>query len=297
MIIFRDNPIIDPFNGKRPRGVFIMDFDGTLLRSDRTFAGPDLAALQRLGDLGIVRVIATGRSLYSFNTVAVDCLAVDFVIFSMGAGVLQFPLAKIVRRVILEPFEVERACAVLKAAHLDFMVHRIIPDNHMFAYFQSNDDNPDYQRRLLHYRQFARPLGEFADGFGPATQLLAVVPTQSARSTLESIRNELPGFNVIQTTSPLDGESTWIEIFPTTVSKSLTAAWLAEELGVDRSRTVAVGNDYNDLDLLEWSASSYVVANAPTDLKSRFPSVASNNDAGVAETVTRWLAQQTEDRA
>jgi hydroxymethylpyrimidine pyrophosphatase-like HAD family hydrolase len=107
----------------------------------------------------------------------------------------------------------------------------------------------------------------------------------------------LPGFNVIQTTSPLDGESTWIEIFPTTVSKSLTAAWLAEELGVDRSRTVAVGNDYNDLDLLEWSASSYVVANAPTDLKSRFPSVASNNDAGVAETVTRWLAQQAEDRA
>jgi len=274
-----------------------MDFDGTLLRSDQTFARFDLTALQRLGDRGIVRVIATGRSLYSFNTVAVTHLAVDFVIFSTGAGVFQFPEEKIVRRVILEPHEVDRACEVLKAAQLDFMVHRIIPDNHMFAYFQSNDNNDDYQRRLSRYRRFARPLVELADGFGPATQLLAVVPAHCGQAVLESIRNELPGFNVIQTTSPLDGESTWIEIFPTTVSKSQTAAWLAAELGVDRRNTVAVGNDYNDLDLLEWSASSYVVANAPVDLKSRFPSVASNNHGGVAETVTRWLAQQATEHS
>jgi HAD superfamily hydrolase (TIGR01484 family) len=292
MIIFRDNPIIDPFNGREPRGVFIMDFDGTLLRSDQTFSRLDLKALRRLGDLGVVRVIATGRSLYSFNTVAVAHLPVDFVVFSTGAGVLQCPEQKIVRSVILESHEVNRACEALKVARLDFMVHRTIPDNHMFAYFQSNDDNEDYQRRLMRYRQFARPLVELGDGFGTATQLLAVVPAHYGQSVLERIRSELLGFNVIQTTSPLDGESTWIEIFPMTVSKSQTAAWLAKELGVDHSKTVAVGNDYNDLDLLEWSACSYVVANAPADLKSRFASVASNNHGGIAETVSRWLTQQ-----
>ena len=69
-----------------PVGLFITDFDGTLLRSDRTFSDDDLEALHRLGRLNICRVIATGRSIFSFNTVVGPDLPLDFVIFSTGAG-------------------------------------------------------------------------------------------------------------------------------------------------------------------------------------------------------------------
>jgi hydroxymethylpyrimidine pyrophosphatase-like HAD family hydrolase len=99
----------------------------------------------------------------------------------------------------------------------------------------------------------------------------------------------LPDYSVIRTTSPLDGKATWIEIFPNAVSKSRTAAWLAQKLKIDNRNIVSVGNDYNDLDLLEWTAKSYVVDNAPADLKSRFVGVASNNNGGVAEAAKRWL--------
>ncbi|MBT8367391.1 MAG: HAD family hydrolase, partial [Deltaproteobacteria bacterium] len=252
-------------------------------------ASIDLAALAKLGRLGIVRVIATGRSLFSFNTVAVADLPLDFVIFSTGAGVLQYTGAEIVRKASLEPREVERASEILKANRLDYMIHHTIPDNHKFAYFRSNSNNADFDRRLKIYGQHARPLEETANGFGPATQLLAVVPARGGNAVLEAIRSDLPDYNVIQTTSPLDGESTWIEIFPATVSKSLTAAWLAGELRIDKQRVVSVGNDYNDLDLLEWTNTSYVVNNAPQDLKKRFTNVASNNDGGVAEAARRWL--------
>jgi len=122
--------------------------------------------------------------------------------------------------------------------------------------------------------------------------LLAVIPSGNAGAALDLIRAEMNDFNIIQTTSPLDGKSTWIEIFPTTVSKSQTAAWLAETLGIDRKAIVSVGNDYNDLDLLEWSPSSYVMDNAPADLKDRFTAVASNNEGGVAEAAERWMKDQ-----
>jgi hydroxymethylpyrimidine pyrophosphatase-like HAD family hydrolase len=59
---------------------------------------------------------------------------------------------------------------------------------------------------------------------------------------------------------------------------------------VSRADVLAVGNDYNDLDLLEWGGSSYVVANAPADLLARFPAVASSDAAGVADAVARWMA-------
>ena len=109
MIISTDQQLVAAPVGKQPQGLFIMDFDGTLLRSDRTFSRIDLEALTQLGDMGIICAIATGRALYSFNTVEVEYLPVDFVIFSMGAGVLHKDSGKVVRRVNLETNEVSRA--------------------------------------------------------------------------------------------------------------------------------------------------------------------------------------------
>jgi len=272
-----------------PRGLFVTDFDGTLLRSDRRFSSVDLEALEALGRQAVVRVIATGRSLYSFNTAVAEMLPVDFIIFSMGAGLLEYATGRLVRTVSFEPPEVRRACTVLKNCGLDFMIHRPIPDNHWFGYHRTSARNADFERRLARYRRFGAPLMEAADNFGPASQLLAVVSSLDGRAALRRVRSLLSDFNVVRTTSPLDGKSTWIEVFPPVVSKSLTAAWLARELQIAESTVVSVGNDFNDLDLLEWAAESYVVDNAPEELKRRFARVASNDHGGVAAAARRML--------
>jgi HAD superfamily hydrolase (TIGR01484 family) len=273
----------------KPCGLFAVDLDGTLLNSDRTLAADDRIALQRLGAHGVVRVIATGRSLFSYNTVEMPEPPIDYVIFSTGAGVLDCRTGDIIRTAILESREVQRVSEFLKTLRLDFMIHYPIPDNHRFAYYCSNSGNRDFDHRLELYRRYAERLSSTANHFGPATQLLAVVPADDAPAALDTIRRELDQFNVIQTTSPLDGQSTWIEIFPKTVSKSQTTAWLADKLMIEKRFIAAVGNDYNDLDLLEWTDNSYVVSNAPGDLKKRFPNVASNNSGGVAEAAKRWM--------
>ena len=241
--------------------------------------------------MNITRVIATGRSIFSFNTVVGSDLPVDFIIFSTGAGVCHFSSGKLVRKISLEAGEVKRVTEVLLAARLDFMIHRPIPDNHHFSYVAVNAGNTDFEHRISLYEPYAVEMKESADGFGPATQLLAVLPPSPNMAVLDELREKLSDFNVIQTTSPLDGKSTWIEIFPASVSKSQTAEWLATELNVKPSDIVSLGNDYNDIDLLEWSPIRYVVDNAPDELKARFPSVASNNNCGVAEAVERWISQ------
>jgi Cof subfamily protein (haloacid dehalogenase superfamily) len=290
MIITQEIPSLNWCKGQKPCALFVCDFDGTLLRSDRSFSDADLDVLKRLGELGIIRVVATGRSIYSLNTVDISELPVDFIIFSSGAGIIQHPEGRIIRKVSLESHEVNRAIKTLQGNCLDFMVHHPIPDNHAFSYFESTPDNPDFKRRIELYHQFAKPLDETSDGFGPATQLLAIVPPSENLAILEIIRKKLPDFNVIQTTSPLDAQSTWIEIFPANVSKSLAAAWLNSGWGLDSRQALSIGNDYNDLDLLEWAGTSFVVENAPQDLKKRFPTVASHNQCGVCEAVERWLA-------
>ena len=170
------------------------------------------------------------------------------------------------------------------------MIHRPIPDNHVFSYFESTKNNEDFNRRIEIYQQFAKPLDADTDDFDMATQLLAVVPPEDNRPLILTLQEALPDFNIIQTTSPLDGRSTWIEIFPETVSKSHSTAWLAEAFNLGADQALSVGNDYNDLDLLEWAGSSFVVANAPHDLTDRFPKVASNDECGVAQAIDKWLA-------
>ena len=121
---------------------------------------------------------------------------------------------------------------------------------------------------------------------GPwATQVLAVVPEQEASGIYEQVSRQLAGLSVVRATSPLDHQSLWIEVFPMGVSKSHGAAWLLHQLGMGPENVVAVGNDYNDLDLLQWAGKGFVVANAPVDLKSRFATVSSNNRSGVAAAI------------
>jgi len=250
----------------------------------------DRRTLTALGDKGIVRAIATGRSLYSFERADGLAIPIDYVIFSTGAGILRVSDKKLLRGVNLDTDAVSRVTDVLKQASLDFMVHCPVPDNHQFAYWGSDGDNPDFTRRIALYKEVCWPLDGEKDAFGPAAQLLAVLPPTGDIRIIERLRDKLPDLNVIRATSPLDGGSTWIEFFHQSVSKSSAAEWLARHLDISRKDTLSVGNDYNDLDLLEWANMSFVVENAPDELKTSFPGVSSHNHCGVTEAVEKWLA-------
>jgi len=272
------------------RGLFVTDLDGTLLGSGGTFAQADLDALDRLRGMGIRTAVATGRSLYSLMHSPAADLPVDYVIFSTGAGVLALPGRNHLYRVNLSPALVSRALDFLQETSLDFMLHHPVPDNHHFVYRRANADNTDFETRIERYREFGQPLDSVnGSRFGEAAQIIAVIPPGGAEDALTRIRRGLPGLSVVHSTSPLDHASTWIECFHPDVSKGKTAGWLAAELGVDRADTVAVGNDFNDLDLLEWAAHAFVVANAPDGLKQQFGQVVPGNGGGVAEAVERWL--------
>ena len=270
----------------------VTDYDGTLLGPHGEFPDENRRALEQTKEEGYLRVIATGRSLYSLWRSASKDLPVDYIVFSSGAGILEMATRTIVRTVLLESTQVSAAVSFLTHHGMDFMVHDPIPENHRFTYHESGRHNPDFRRRCEIYAEFCTPLDRSAILFGPSTQLLVVDPPGSDAVSHQVVRRGLPGFTVLRSTSPLDGVSTWIEIFPENVSKSHTSAWLAGVFGLESRDTLAIGNDYNDSDLLDWARTAYVVANAPGDLRRLHPSVPSNAEAGVAVAIRRWLSNR-----
>jgi hydroxymethylpyrimidine pyrophosphatase-like HAD family hydrolase len=274
---------------KDSRSMVISDLDGTLLNRERRISSRDRRTLHLLGRRGTVRVVATGRSLYSVHRVLPPDFPIDYLVFSSGAGIMAWPGQDLLCSHSLGHREIQRVFRVLSVRKLDFMVHRPIPDNHEFVYFRHNSGNPDFLSRLRLYRQFAAPGQPGVLDWEEACQFLAVVYPEASGKLVDGLRRELSPLQVIRTTSPLDMSSTWLEIFPPQVSKSQAGAWLAERLQIGRDAVMAVGNDYNDHDLLHWAGSGFVVANAPVELRRHLPSVASHRKSGFSEAVKRWL--------
>jgi Cof subfamily protein (haloacid dehalogenase superfamily) len=280
------------------KGLFVTDLDGTLLNEKKELSQKDQNTLRTLQLDGYATAIATGRSKYSFCRLmeslnlcgAGSPLAIDYVIFSTGAGVMDYPGENLLESVSLPASEVERVARYLDEKRYDYMIHRPVPDTHRFFYRQYSAENPDFTKRLTIYSDFATPLsvGENAD-FGEATEVLCIVPESDATTAANIIRDAFPQCSIILATSPLDGRSGWIEIFAKSVSKSRAIERLCHHLKVSQKNTCAVGNDYNDEDLLQWAAKGYLVDNGPPQLKKLFPVVASNNDGGVSEAAFRWL--------
>lgn len=273
----------------RNRRLVITDLDGTLLQTNRKFSPTDIATLEELGRNHTLRLIATGRSLYSAKDVIPPDFPIDYLIFSSGAGIVDWASQRILISYHLSEDEISTAIELLVAHHLDFMVHKPIPDNHYFWYHRQNHENPDFLRRYRRYQAFASPLTVPNFTVKKACQLLAIDPRQGPHSHYEHIKHRLPMLKVIRSTSPLDGASTWIEIFPKSVSKSLAGLWLARKYAIPQTDVLALGNDYNDLDLLDWAGTSFVVSNAPVELQRRYKTVKSNNNNGFTDAVNTWV--------
>ena len=173
---------------------------------------------------------------------------------------------------------------------LDFMLHHALPDNHCFYAHRARPGNADFEQRLELYAPFAQPLHTPLDIDQAMSQALVIEPAAS-ESQHQSLRDALPGYQVIRTTSPLDGASHWTEIFPLGVSKASASAWLRAELARASGKTLAIGNDYNDEALPAWADLACVVANAPPELSARYRPVASNDASGFSEAVRLALAQ------
>lgn len=269
--------------------VVFTDLDGTLLNNNHKLSSVNRQTLTKLGNNGINRVVITGRSLASASGVVGSDFPIDILVTSSGAGIYNFPEKRLLRKVVMDKNRVQKYIELLKKMDLDFMVHFPVPNNHLFSWHRSLRKNSDFDRRLKTYRGQHSPLQKDINQVGEATQLLVICPQDENSQIQLSLQQSLSDSSIIRTTSPLDNLSIWYEIFPHGISKSSSAAWLCKQFDLDPKNALAIGNDYNDKDLLNWCKFSRIVANAPSSLKKQFTIVPDNHNNGFSQAVEEWL--------
>lgn len=261
------------------------DLDGTLLSTKGDVSPCDLETLRELGRRGITRVVATGRSPYSFSRVIPNDFPIDYLVFSSGAGAMSWTHKDILYSFELTPGQVQDVAMELVAHGVDFMVHDPVPTNHRFLYHANGSPNPDFFHRLQIYEQHGRPFLPGITFDSPASQVIAILPHNPG--WFNSLKERFPTLKVIRATSPLNGHSIWMEIFPANVSKANGILWICNSLGIEPHQVASIGNDYNDIDMLQAFPASFVVGNAPQELREQFAMVGTNDQSGFSQMVSK----------
>lgn len=88
----------------------------------------------------------------------------------------------------------------------------------------------------------------------------------------------------------------FLEIVPTGINKGQAIAGLLQRLDYAANELIAVGDNYNDLEMIQYAGLGVAMANAPEPIKSCADYVTTSNDAdGVAHLINKHILQAHED--
>jgi hypothetical protein len=283
-----------------------LDMDGTLLATlSQTLSPRTSAALRAAQQAGIIVAIATGRRTnYTLPALAGHGLPPEtFLITSNGAvtrtlggdQIEQVTMpARVARGVcqLLRPFGAlvftfdKQGRGELVLEDMDHLVGRIA------LWIEAN-------RQAI---ELAQPLeSALGDGEDPIQGMVAgpVEKMRSAQQALEaspwaedckSVRTEYPARDL-----------SILDLLPRGVTKAWALERLARRLGVDRSEVMAIGDNWNDAEMLEWAGQPVVMGNAAPDLKAQakklnWRQAPTNDQDGVAQMLEQEIKRQRQVR-
>jgi hydroxymethylpyrimidine pyrophosphatase-like HAD family hydrolase len=261
-----------------PNRLIALDLDGTTITHAGELRPAVLEAVQAVLAAGVHIVVATGRSIVA-TTPILDALGLTtgYVVCSNGAVTLALDPDEPQGYQIVETvtFDPAPALELLRDSWPD----AVIAVEELGVGFKLSAPFPDGE---LQGELRVVPWAELVAD--PVTRVTFRSPTGTSEEfeeLAERIGLHEVNYNV--------GFTAWMDINPEGVSKGSALEQLRRRLGVEPMHTVAVGDQRNDLEMLQWAARGVAMGNAPEEVKAVADEVAGHVDEDGLVPVLRSL--------
>jgi Cof subfamily protein (haloacid dehalogenase superfamily) len=278
-----------------------LDLDGTLLNSRGEIPAKNLAAIQQAEKQGVLVTIVTGRRFRDARPVALE-LNLNAPLISHNGALTKF--ADTLQTVSASILPNETICEILRVGK-DFGADAMLSsDPHgkgVLLYDRVSGENVPLQK----YLEWSRRLhGDEADKAVRHVESLEKVlndyetvhasfsGTVAAMADMQSLlETEIAGKANILTTVYPSLNFTLIDIMPPDASKGVGLEKLATFENLAPENVMAIGDNYNDLEMLEFAGTAVLMGNALPELldAGRFHETASNDEAGVALAIEKFI--------
>ena len=278
-----------------------LDVDGTLLNNRGHISERNLAAIESARAKGVRVALVTGRRFRDSRPIALE-LGLDVPVISHNGALTKH--AETLETVAVLPLPLASARQAM-AIGKSFGADALISDDHeglgVLVYDHVSGENAAFyqylawSRRVHGEEEGAKSVREvpsledyldhdpihlsFSGGCAPMKQLE------------ETLRSKLHDSVKIFSTVYAEKDFTLLDIVNSSASKGAGVAAAAAEVGIQQDEIMAIGDNYNDLEMLLFAGTGVVMANAPLSLKEiqGLHPTASNADDGVALAIERFI--------
>ena len=269
-----------------------IDVDGTLLDSAGKMPQANIEAVHASVASGIHVALVTGRS-YPFARPVADPLPPSIsLIVSSGAVERAMDGSTLARRLL--DHRIARQVLDSTRPFRDAAALIFDRDDERQVIFETMDwEHPNrksYWQRNQWLIARSVPLEEAL--VEDPVQVMFNGGVEIMRGLADSLRGRAAGFSV-SLTEYLDRDFSLIDVTAPDATKGRALAWRAEQLGLSRDEVMAVGDNFNDLEMLEYAGIPVVMANAVEELKGRGWHVTGHqNEAGLAQAIDRFALRR-----
>jgi len=282
------------YNVCMPIKLIAMDLDGTLLDSRGKLPQENAQAIHEAAARGVQIVIVTGRRFHSARLSAADLECnVDF-IASNGAVIKSRTGETHYRRLL--PAEVARE--VLQATPEYRACAGVIFDRPLTrqVVFEKIDWNGAYVGPYLarHRDQVAeiQPLTECLDGDDPIEVLYLGDCAAIGRVARRLEQSTLASRYTLAMTEYEARNLSMLDVLQRGVSKGVALAEWASRRGIARDEVMAIGDNWNDREMLQYAGLPVVMGNSVAALKETgWTQTLSNDDCGVAHAIRKHVLE------
>ena len=265
-----------------------LDLDGTLLDSGGRLTPANRESIHAAVAAGIQVVLVTGRS-YPFARPAADGLPESLsLIVSNGAIERAMDGSRLAQRLLDRATAREVLGQTQSHRHGTALIFDRDHDRQMVF------DTLDWTHpgRAAYFRKNRSLIAQVA----PLEEALVEDPIQvmvnggvaEMREVVGALRDAGTAYSVSLTEYPARDFSL-VDVTAPDATKGRALAWRAEQLGLARSEVMAVGDNFNDVEMLEFAGTAVVMGNAAVSLRERGWHVTGHHDEdGVAQAIARF---------
>jgi Cof subfamily protein (haloacid dehalogenase superfamily) len=278
-----------------------LDLDGTLLDAHGHISDRNFQALKSAREHGVRLALVTGRRFRDSRPIALQ-LGLDVPLISHNGALTKH--AETLETVAVLPLPVAAARQALELGK-QLGADALVSDDHqglgVLVYDHVSGDNTAFHQYLAWSRrvhgdeeggksvQQVASLDEYLDH--DPIHLSFSGGCEEMKRLEDLLRSEVATAVKIFCTIYPEKNFTLIDIVNSSVSKGAGVAAAAAEIGVQQDEIMAIGDNYNDLEMLLFAGTGVVMANAPLSLREvcGLRPTASNVEDGVALAIEEFI--------
>lgn len=264
--------------------LIVSDFDGTLVKKDGTIDESNKKAISDYIAAGGAFAISTGRMPSGILSRARELGLKGMVSCCQGALILDIESGKVVSDGRLSLQATVAACKKMEEMGLHIHVYDL------WDYYCNKDDEPLkwYERAVRSKATLVldKPISKFVEEKGLcAYKILAMVDPADNERVLQALAAEnFEGCSLTKSDDLL------VEVVNARYSKGTAVRFLAEYYGVPLEKTIAVGDQRNDIPMIEAAGLGIAVKNADKSLKDAADAVCeyTNEEGAVGKIIEKY---------